>query len=89
MELRKVALKRYQRNGPTIEIEVNIRRLVTPAVLDLVTGRSIPTGPDVDEEAAWREYRRSYPDPRYAIGKRQLSRKELRRHGLANVEIDE
>jgi hypothetical protein len=87
-ELRKVALQRYQRNSPKIEMEVNIRRLISPAVLDLVTGRSIPVGPEIDEEAAWREYRRNYPDRRYAISKRQLPKKVLRRHRLANVQSD-
>jgi hypothetical protein len=85
-ELRKVALKRYQRNSPVIEMEVNVRRLISPAVLDLETGGSIPVGPEIDEEAAWCEYRRSHPDRRYAISKRQMPKKELRRHGLANVD---
>jgi hypothetical protein len=85
-ELRKVALKRYQRNSPVIEMEVNVHRLISPAVLDVVTGRSIPVGPEIDEETAWREYQRGYPDRRYAISKRQVPKKELRRHGLANVD---
>jgi hypothetical protein len=88
IELRKVALKRYQKNSPTIEMRVNVRRLISPAVFDLVTGRSIPLGPQADEELAWRDYRRNYPDRRYATAKRQLSKKELRRRGLANVEDD-
>jgi hypothetical protein len=46
-------MKQYQRNSPEIEMEVNVRRLISPAVLDLVTGRSIPVGPEIDEEAAW------------------------------------
>jgi hypothetical protein len=69
-------------------MEVNVRRLISPAVLDLVIGRSIPVGPKIDEEAAWREYRRNYSDRRYAISKRQLPKKVLRRHRLANVESD-
>ncbi len=87
-ELRKLALKRYQRNSPTIEMEMNVRRLITPPVLDLVTGRSIPVGPEIDEEGAWREYGRNHPDRHYAISKRQLPKKELLRHGLANIESD-
>jgi hypothetical protein len=84
-ELRKVPLKPYWRGSPVIEMEVTIRRLATPAVRDTVSGQAIPAGPDVDEDAAWRDYRRSHPDRRYAVGKRQLARGELRRHGLANA----
>jgi hypothetical protein len=82
--LQKVPLKRYDRNSPTVEMEMTVRRLVTPSVIDCTTGRSIPAGPEIDEESAWKEYRRSYPHRRYAVSKRQLSRKELRRHGVAN-----
>ncbi len=85
-ELRKVPLKRYQRNSPTIEMELKVRRLITPSVLDIVTGKSIPIGPKLDQESDWREYRRKHPDRRYAVSKRQLSRKELRRRGLTNAE---
>jgi hypothetical protein len=84
-ELRQVPLKRYQRNSPVIEMEMCVRRLVTPAVLDRATGKSIPVGPEIDQEAAWREYRRKYPDRHYAVSKRQLSKAKLRRYGLGNV----
>jgi hypothetical protein len=85
-ELQKVSLKRYQRNSPVIEMEMRVRRLVTPSVVDRATGKSIPVGPETDQEAAWREYRRKYPDRLHAISKRQLSHRELRRNGLANIE---
>jgi hypothetical protein len=81
--------KQYRRNKPTIEMEVTTRRLVTTPVRDMVTGKSIPVGPQVDDADAWRGYRRNYPDRRYAISRRQLSGKELRRHGLANLDLDE
>jgi hypothetical protein len=83
--LRKVPLKPYWRGSPVIEMEVTIRRLATTAVRDTVSGQANPAGPDVDEDAAWRAYCRSHPDRRYAVGKRQLARKELRRHGLTNA----
>jgi hypothetical protein len=53
-------------------------------VFDVARRTSIPLGPAIDEEAAWRQYQRDHPDRRYAVGKRQLARKELRRHGLTN-----
>lgn len=87
IEVRKLALKRYRRNGPIIEMEVNVRRLATPPVFDVAAGRWIPVGPEIDEEAAWRQYRRDHPDRCYAVRKRQLSKKELRRHSLANARI--
>ena len=80
--LQKVPLKRYHRNSPAVEMEMTVRRLVTRSVIDCTTGRSIPAGPEIDEEPAWKEYRRSHPDRRYAVSKRQLSRKQLRRHGV-------
>lgn len=73
---------------PEYEREVSAGRLITPGVIDVVTGRAIPAGPQIDEEGAWRAYRRDYPDRRYAVSKRQISRKELRRHGLANTAND-
>ena len=78
------ALKPYRRDSPTVEIQATVRRLVTPAVLDVATGTTIPVGPPVDDPALWREYRRKHPDRRYAVAKRQISGKELRKHGLAN-----
>jgi hypothetical protein len=65
-------------------MEVMVRRLVTPAVRDVVSGKGALAGPLVDTEQAWADYRRAHPDRRYAIAKRMLSRRELRRHGLQN-----
>jgi hypothetical protein len=83
-ETERIALKRYQRNSPIVEMEVTRRRLVSPPVLDVARQRLISLGPAIDEEAAWRHYRREHPDRRYAVTKRQLSGKALRRHGLEN-----
>jgi hypothetical protein len=58
----------------------------TPAVLDVVAGARVPVGPDIDEARAWAAYGQTYPDRRYAISKRALSRAELRRRGLGNRE---
>jgi len=83
-EVRRVALRRHHGKDRTIEMELNVRRLITPWVLDVMSGKSIPAGPEIDEESAWREYRRNYPDRHYAVSKRQLSKKVLRRDALAN-----
>jgi hypothetical protein len=84
-ETRKLVLNhRYGLRAREIEIEVTVRRLVTPGVRDIVSGRAVSLGPETDDERAWKEYRRTQPDRRYAVGKRALSRRELRRHGLRN-----
>jgi hypothetical protein len=86
-ETRKIPLKRYASKSPVIEMEMIVRRLATPAVTDAVSGALVPAGPEIDEERAWNEYRRAYPDRRHAVSKRMLSRAELRRHGLSNFVI--
>jgi hypothetical protein len=83
-ELRKIALKRYASRSLWIEMEMTVRRLASVDVFDVVSGCHVPLGPPIDEERAWAEYRRAYPDRRYAVGKRALARSELRRHGLSN-----
>jgi hypothetical protein len=83
-EMERIALKRYQRNIPVVEMEVTRRRLVSPPVFDVARRRLISLGPAIDEEAAWRHYRRENPDRRYAVTKQQLSGKGLRWHGLEN-----
>jgi hypothetical protein len=88
-EVRKLALKVYARRSPVIEVEVKVRRLVTPAVIDAVSGGAVPAGPETDDERSWAEYRRTHPDRRFALGKRTLSRTELKRHGLRNLPREE
>jgi len=85
-EVRKIPLKPYDRKSPVVEVELTLRRLATPAVMDVVTGALVPAGPEIDEERAWTDYRRAHPDRRYAIGKRALGRAEIRRHGLSNLD---
>jgi hypothetical protein len=82
-------LKPYDARSPKIEVTLIVRRLVTPAVRDVASGHQIEAGPAVDEEAAWKDYRRTHPDRRYAAAKRMLNRRELRRHGLANAMPEE
>ncbi len=83
-ERQRRALKPYDRESPTVEIEATFRRLVTRPVLDVATGMMVPAGPELDDAASWREYSFRFPDRRYAVAKRQLSGKELRQHGLEN-----
>jgi hypothetical protein len=84
-EMRKTALKPWQRKCRIVEMEMTVRRLVSNPVLDVATGKRIPVGPEVDEVRAWEAWQRQYPDAHYPIKKRQLSSKELRRHGLSNA----
>jgi hypothetical protein len=89
VEVRKLALKGSAWRSPVIEVEVKAHRLVTPAVTDAVSGAAVPAGPETDDERSWAEYRRAHPDRRYAVGKRTLSRTELKRHGLRNQPPEE
>jgi hypothetical protein len=84
-EVRKVPLKGYyMTRGPVVEIEMDVRRLVSPPVRDVATGGMIAVGPPLDDPQSWQIYRRAQPDRRYVVAKRILSRRELRRHGLSN-----
>ena len=56
-ETQKRPLKPYDRRSPVIEVEVTVRRLVTPAVRDVVTNALIEAGPPIDDEAGWNAYR--------------------------------
>jgi hypothetical protein len=82
VQIRK--LKPWAANGPVVSVDVSMRRLVTPTVVDVVTRAQVPAGPEIDDEAGWRAYRRQQPTRRYAVGKRMLSKAELRRHELQN-----
>jgi hypothetical protein len=77
-------LKPYDRRSAIVEIEITVRRLVTPAVRDVATDKLVEAGPATDEPGAWHRWRREHPDRRYAVAKRMLSRRELRGHGLSN-----
>ena len=59
-------------------------QLATPPVRDAVSHVRIPAGPLHDQPSTWRTYRWTYPDRRYAITKRRLSRAELRQHRLTD-----
>jgi len=83
-EVQTRKLKPWAANGPVVSVDVSVRRLVTPAVVDVVTRAQVPAGPEIDDEAGWRTYRRQQPNRCYAAGKRMLSKAELRRHGLQN-----
>jgi hypothetical protein len=74
----------YARRNRTFEAEMNVRRLASPPVWDVVMKRWVAIGPSIDDPSSWRNYRRVQPDRRYAVAKRMLSRRELRHHGLSN-----
>lgn len=74
----------YSRSSDEVIVEVVVRQLVTPTVVDIVTGQPVAAGPELDQQDAWREYRKAVPTRTYAVFRRQLSRTELRRYGLEN-----
>ena len=84
---RQIRKRRNPYSWPPAEISVDVvvRQLITPAVVDIVTGKPVTAGPELDEHDAWREYRKAVPSRTYAASRRQLSRAELRRHGLQNA----
>jgi hypothetical protein len=85
-EVRKVPLRgHYVQRGPFVEVEMDARRLVSPPVRDIATGELIAVGPAIDDVGSWKRYRYERPDRRYAVAKRALSRRELRRHGISNA----
>lgn len=88
MRAMKQRLKPWVASSPERIVEVRLHQLVTSAVHDAVTGQAIPAGPEVDDHQSWRRYRERHPERVYAIAKRQLSRGELRRHGLSNASND-
>jgi hypothetical protein len=83
-EIRKLRYVPWSSRSRLFEAEMNVGRLLTPPVRDVVTGAMIAAGPAIDEAESWATYRRAHPDRRYATAKRVLSRRELRRHGLYN-----
>jgi hypothetical protein len=83
-EIVKRPLTPWSRNSRFVEVEMDVRRLASPAVRDVVTGNWVEAGPLIDTPDDWKAYRRAQPDRRYAIAKRTLSKHELRRHGLVN-----
>jgi hypothetical protein len=74
----------YSARCGTYEVELAVRRLVSPKVRDATTGEWIAVGPEIDNTESWARYRRDRPQRVYAVAKRVLSRRELRRHRLSN-----
>jgi hypothetical protein len=87
-EIRKLPYVPWSSRSRVFEAEMNVGRLLTPPVRDVVTGTMIAVGPQIDDAESWTFYRRAHPDRRYAAAKRVLSRRELRRHGLRNSAPD-
>jgi len=76
----------YGRKARSVKVERTTRRLVTPGVRDIVTGKLVYAGPWEDDERSWRQYRYEHRERCYAIAKRSLSRRELKLHGLIQVQ---
>ena len=74
--------RKFDPLGPMRELIV--RRLASPPVWDVAEKRMIAVGPAVDDLLSRSLYQRSRPDRRYAVAKRPLSTRELRRYGLHN-----
>lgn len=83
----KQKVRPYRPISPVRTLEVRVHQLVTPAVQDAVTGEAVLAGPESDDHESWKRYRRDRPERVYAVAKHQLSRRELRRHGLSNADV--
>ena len=81
-EYRAVTRPKKLPNGGIVEVVV--RQLATPAVFDVVTGEAVVCGPEIDDAEGRKRHTAGRPARTYAVAKRQLSNRELRRHGLAN-----
>lgn len=80
----KQRIRPYDAASQMRTIEVRVHQLVTPAVQDPITGEAVLAGPESDDHDSWKRYRQDRPEPVYPVAKRQLSRRELRRHALSN-----
>jgi hypothetical protein len=87
-EVVKLPRRLYERGGRSFVAEMDVRRLVSPPVWDVVTKRMIAVGPATDDIPSWSDYRRAQPDRRYAVAKRVLSTRELRRHAVSNAPVE-
>jgi len=83
-EVQKLVPNGYFARAGVCGIEHAVRRLVSPKTFDLATRGWIAPGPEIDDLQSWALYRRDHPRRVYAVAKRVLSRRELRRHGLSN-----
>jgi hypothetical protein len=88
-KIERATLKRGYGERAVGEMNVTRRRLANGPVFDVARRAYIQLGPGFDDDTGWYWYRRDHPDRRYAVAKRQLSRRELRRHGLENETEDE
>ena len=88
VERQLVRLRPFQYRSPTVEMDVEVRRLVSSPVWDVALKRWIPPGPRTDGEAERRRWRSEYGslNGRYAASKRQVDGRTLRRHGLVNAD---
>jgi hypothetical protein len=86
VERRAVRLRPFGWNSPVVEMDVEVRRLVSSPVYDVALKRWIPLGPREDGEAERRRWRSEYGrlNGRYAVAKRQADGRTLRRHGIRN-----
>lgn len=80
----KQRINPYAAASPERTMQFRLHQLVTPAVQDIVSGDAVLAGPEIDDHDSWRRYRETRPERVYAIAKRELSRRELRMHGLKN-----
>jgi hypothetical protein len=83
-EIRTLHRNRFSPGSGSYAVEMAVRRLLSPRVRDVATGEWIAVGPDIDDPESRARYRHDHPRRLYAVAKRILSRRELRRHGLRN-----
>jgi hypothetical protein len=82
--------KVYADIAANLRVDNTVQQHVRDHLRDFVaTNKLIEVGPAIDDPASWRAWRREHGDRRYAVAKRALSRRELRRHGLRNGDEDD
>jgi hypothetical protein len=83
-QTRSIRQRPWDPNCPVVEYEVVVRTLISAPVFDVIKRELIRVGPVVDDDANRRRWERE-GTKHYAVSKRQLSTKMLRRHGLQNA----
>ncbi|MGY3582304.1 hypothetical protein ACVIGB_000771 [Bradyrhizobium sp. USDA 4341] len=83
-DIRAIRARPWDPKSPVVEHEIVVRRLISAPVFDVIEREHLSVGPLVDDEVGRRRWAREAPK-RYAVSKRQISTKLLRRHGLVNA----
>jgi hypothetical protein len=84
LQIRPFRQRPWDPSCPVVEYAVVVRTLISAPVFDVIRRERLRVGPLIDDEANRRRWEREGTKV-YAVSKRQLSTKLLRRYGLQNA----